>query len=273
MRYSCTAEQISIHALCEEGDHARAEQAQAGFIISIHALCEEGDRIVMAAACGLKNFYPRPLRGGRHFLQALHQFRIHISIHALCEEGDTVADNNEIVTEPISIHALCEEGDYVINPLHTNLYHFYPRPLRGGRRWCYVEERECSEYFYPRPLRGGRLTSAVAVNPALQISIHALCEEGDARCQNPAACPRYFYPRPLRGGRPTTTTPASRRSNFYPRPLRGGRRTVPENREDGRIFLSTPSARRATGRKLKGEDFKKISIHALCEEGDLPVRR
>ena len=39
------------------------------------------------------------------------------------------------------------------------------------------------------------------------------------------------------------------------------------------IFLSTPSARRATFNKVHKTNLKYISIHALCEEGDpvLPV--
>ena len=55
---------ISIHALCEEGDstdyiipHKR--------VISIHALCEEGDAVSCRMQWRQKNFYPRPLRGGR----------------------------------------------------------------------------------------------------------------------------------------------------------------------------------------------------------------
>ena len=35
-------------------------------------------------------------------------------------------------------------------------------------------------------------------------------------------------------------------------------------------FLSTPSARRATGRTASVTAFQYISIHALREEGDLP---
>ena len=34
------------------------------------------------------------------------------------------------------------------------------------------------------------------------------------------------------------------------------------------VFLSTPSARRATGDEDGDEDYPKISIHALREEGD-----
>ena len=56
--------------------------------------------------------------------------------------------------------------------------------------------------------------------------------------------------------------------NFYPRPPRGGRRTAMKNVLVDMLFLSTPSARRATpvcGDQKLGQD---ISIHALREEGD-----
>ena len=56
------------------------------------------------------------------------------------------------------------------------------------------------------------------------ISIHALCEEGDAYLRDSYTTIGDFYPRPLRGGRPNGNT-------IY----------------DGvEVFLSTPSARRAT---------------------------
>ena len=55
---------ISIHALREEGDNImlRAEQ---NWDISIHALREEGDAAGVPSAEILRNFYPRPPRGGR----------------------------------------------------------------------------------------------------------------------------------------------------------------------------------------------------------------
>ena len=103
---------------------------------------------------------------------------------------------------------------------------------------------------------------------------------------------KNFYPRPPRGGRPVVhggTVPAG--SVVYPRPPRGGRLDLLQSslheimisihalREEGdlglryegdnaKVFLSTPSARRATlvyGRQRRG---KLISIHALREEGD-----
>ena len=103
-----------------------------------------------------------------------------------------------------------------------------------------------------------------------QISIHALREEGDQGCGDPATpaggflstpsarratsqrstiCMTviYFYPRPPRGGRPLPSSNASPGySNFYPRPPRGGRPDTPVLASVVVIFLSTPSARRAT---------------------------
>ena len=60
---------------------------------------------------------------------------------------------------------------------------------------------------------------------ALVISIHALREEGDSETTLGYRPMSNFYPRPPRGGRPTNTNEAILYS----------------------IFLSTPSARRATG--------------------------
>ena len=101
------------------------------------------------------------------------------------------------------------------------------------------------------------------------ISIHALREEGDVSAWIFQPARRYFYPRPPRGGRPRNfwtisfqeqflSTPSARRATpciqflpahffyFYPRPPRGGRQPT-----DGREGV-----------------YRKISIHALREEGD-----
>ena len=55
---------------------------------------------------------------------------------------------------------------------------------------------------------------------------------------------------------------------FYPRPPRGGRPTEDSLSHFTSIFLSTPSARRATCAALALELGVLISIHALREEGD-----
>ena len=58
----------------------------------------------------LRNFYPRPPRGGRPFKQLLKQAGVLISIHALREEGDQKDPFGDSIMV-ISIHALREEGD------------------------------------------------------------------------------------------------------------------------------------------------------------------
>ena len=55
---------------------------------------------------------------------------------------------------------------------------------------------------------------------------------------------------------------------FYPRPPRGGRHNQSDHTYTVAKFLSTPSARRATGRRKDPPASRQISIHALREEGD-----
>ena len=85
------------------------------------------------------------------------------------------------------------------------------------------------------------------LNLRIAISIHALREEGD-----PLPCCRGFM-----------------LPDFYPRPPRGGRRARWNPLVLIPVFLSTPSARRATAIDVSGQIGRQISIHALREEGDL----
>ena len=150
--------------------------------------------------------------------------------------------------------------------------YFYPRPLRGGRRGVLSFDGTKSEflstpsarratpvrrgawsrrgYFYPRPLRGGRPRYLVP----------------------PRASFSNFYPRPLRGGRPAGPGIRPDLQHFYPRPLRGGRQSAHTDVFNLGRFLSTPSARRATIRQRHMRASHTISIHALCEEGDVYFR-
>ena len=64
------------------------------------------------------------------------------------------------------------------------------------------------------------------------------------------------------------STARVRSSNFYPRPPRGGRHLQRGFDNQSVIFLSTPSARRATCIQLLQRGITRISIHALREEGD-----
>ena len=73
---------------------ATAPQATAAHHgkISIHALREEGDGLLRTTVCKLRNFYPRPPRGGRRFAFLNVWRAVCISIHALREEGDCRSD-------------------------------------------------------------------------------------------------------------------------------------------------------------------------------------
>ena len=61
---------------------------------------------------------------------------------------------------------------------------------------------------------------------------------------------------------------SSQRHNFYPRPPRGGRHLIFQRHRQLILFLSTPSARRATIAPPEQINPIRISIHALREEGD-----
>ena len=106
----------------------------------------------------------------------------------------------------------------------------------------------------------------------LEISIHALREEGD-RCRTRAKMRGEISIHALREeGDPTAWWPLLMGTYFYPRPPRGGRHmaiflslALPE-------FLSTPSARRATYVADAKAQARQISIHALREEGDLTTQ-
>ena len=148
-------------------------------------------------------------------------------------------------------------------------FYFYPRPPRGGRRSRWSRGRGCRN-FYPRPPRGGRrpelqccctkrrifLSTPSARRATLclvvtfhfrDISIHALREEGDTLQSKSTERLFDFYPRPPRGGDERNTGDYRLGGgHFYPRPPRGGDVSGPASPAREPVFLSTPSARRAT---------------------------
>ena len=260
---------ISIHALREEGDPPVRGTAQPPLQISIHALREEGDLALSSGAAGEGKFLStpsarratRPVRcpekPGGYFYPRPPRGGRHANIIDIK------------FTEEISIHALREEGDNAGAVVPAFLLYFYPRPPRGGR--------------LPRvPMSADR--PRFLSTPSAR---RATAREMTAR-------ERFtnFYPRPPRGGRPRRprcTSSGSR--HFYPRPPRGGRHRSELDVFSVVIFLSTPSARRATPEPRIGfavtSDFyprpprggrhprhqavfrrQRISIHALREEGD-----
>ena len=164
-----------------------------------------------------------------------------------------------------------------------------PSARRATRRCC--SRRHCGQYFYPRPLRGGRRGGLAAFNLQAAISIHALCEEGDAV--------QFVH---LEDLQLFLSTPSARRATIedaagdvpggisihalceegdqgWHHDHHGQQISIHALCEEGDSpilgiqysharFLSTPSARRATGCNKQVVDLTYISIHALCEEGD-----
>ena len=237
-------------------------------VISIHALREEGDAQLLEHLHRQHYFYPRPPRGGRRWLHRagnrLMKFlstpsarratgrrgqpdrQRQISIHALREEGDGYALRDDLTGDKISIHALREEGDAAATGTTILKKIFLSTPsARRATRWALLRPK------------------------ASKISIHALREEGDHPRSFPALVYGDFYPRPPRGGRRAIYLWYTLPQYFYPRPPRGGRhgKVIFHIHTTGK-FLSTPSARRATFSKNQAVRPKKISIHALREEGD-----
>ena len=123
--------------------------------------------------------------------------------------------------------------------------------------------------FYPRPPRGGRPGKPVRFRPPVQISIHALREEGDLvfyRGQQN----RIISIHALREEGDGLHAPSFRRCyHISIHALREeGDAVSAKNGGVGEIFLSTPSARRATIQIRPPKERGDISIHALREEGD-----
>ena len=212
--------------------------------ISIHALREEGDRFTSGAARLSANFYPRPPRGGR----------------------PPTPPSSRLTT------------------------YFYPRPPRGGRLQRYLQKAQDQPYFYPRPPRGGRpggfsskrCPGSISIHalreegdqsnlirkPSNAISIHALREEGDVDNKMKMIKIEISIHALREEGDSSITNSPSWPTYFYPRPPRGGRHIIQDYVLEGKKFLSTPSARRATDRLGGYPPPALISIHALREEGD-----
>ena len=191
----------------------------------------------------------------------------------------------------ISIHALREEGDMPILRACLVRCLFLSTPSARRATGRFRLRRFLAEFLStPSARRATQPRTPYAYERA--ISIHALCEEGDSGCCTSSSSPTDFYPRPLRGGRLAVSGRAGRPRSISIHALceEGDRRTRRGAAMTG-IFLSTPSARRATAlsslevsgfsnfypRPLRGgrltnisvqAETKGISIHALCEEGD-----
>ena len=213
-------------------------------------------------------FYPRPPRGGRPDSPVICGIINYISIHALREEGDHFV--HHLHHHPADFYPRPPRGGRPHMTSYVNAFHKFlstPSARRATFAWARAAKKRerflstpsarratsgrCprlrqDRYFYPRPPRGGRRPEPL-----------------------PTRRSGYFYPRPPRGGRHASRRHRQHRANFYPRPPRGGRQGGVDGLSNGRLisihalreegdhvaqpgqlanllFLSTPSARRAT---------------------------
>ena len=194
--------------------------------ISIHALREEGDG-----------------RGQVYFVNLFLFLSTPSARRATFELLIVICYNNII-----SIHALREEGDRGSPVQISCLWHFYPRPPRGGRlHLSHDFAHACQFLSTPSARRATDYFNSIYTAVA-KISIHALREEGDVLSALIASASKVFLSTPS-ARRATSavrvailscvflSTPSARRAtvhflrryrlwaNFYPRPPRGGRRT------------------------------------------------
>ena len=211
--------------------------------------------------------YPRPPRGGRpaghrrptphrEFLSTpsarratqcrtgLHD-RARISIHALREEGDLCKMQEQAVisvflSTPSARRATTPFGASsdglfqflstpsvrratVDGPVSVQLVEFLSTPSVRRATVPKFSRLFWICYFYPRPPRGGRPKNPFRNNKST-----------------------HFCPRPPRGGRRRRRCRPQSWIYFYPRPPRGGRQAIKVTSGYRCVFLSTPSARRAT---------------------------
>ena len=224
-----------------------------------------------ASACTSGDFYPRPPRGGRQR-------------QLLRYAGD---DTHFYPRPPRGGRPIAKFLDRMMR-----LFLSTPSARRATTR--FEVKGPYIRHFYPRPPRGGRQSFSGSLTSSTKISIHALREEGDSPLPCTDTGQADFYPRPPRGGRPekvlrqlaiflisihalreegdpTQAALLHGPFNFYPRPPRGGRLINGFQMAQVQLFLSTPSARRATVIDGNNAVSYEISIHALREEGDLPL--
>ena len=209
--------EISIHALREEGDPPRFLSLLLFF--DFYPRPPRGGRHMVkhnVPNCAWKDFYPRPPRGGRHIANGvLKAFKRFLSTPSA--RRATRGRDPGIQLPAISIHALREEGDSSVRISSTSPSDFYPRPPRGGRPRARGSTTTLIN-FYPRPPRGGRpkispnrtsprkfLSTPSArratyrdakSEPSMDISIHALREEGDCTAFSTNSSSRLFLSTP-----------------------------------------------------------------------------
>ena len=124
-------------------------------------------------------------------------------------------------------------------------------------------------YFYPRPPRGGRPLATQLASCCCEFLSTPSARRATLLFGIPLHLHHNFYPRPPRGGRHTRRCDPARVRPISIHALREEGDPAPRPTiANSVLFLSTPSARRATHLGQTVKNAVNISIHALREEGD-----
>ena len=149
----------------------------------------------------MKNFYPRPPRGGRPPVMTYTHNADYISIHALREEGDAYSLLYSLTSVAFLSTPSARRATAAKYPLPPPRSLFLSTP--SARRATQAGQK------------AGQLTS---------ISIHALREEGDNPRFPSLGHTRIFLSTPsARRATISGSSCNSYKNHFYPRPPRGGR--------------------------------------------------
>ena len=200
-----------------------------------------------STALSSHDFYPRPPRGERRLVDGLRLFQMEFLSTPSARRA----------THLSAVSRLSHPNFYPRPPRGERLYamvsnphsatHFYPRPPRGERPGHSPAAWSCACNFYPRPPRGERRGISAGYVMSVLISIHALREESDVYFIREQFKAMEISIHALREESDSSKTGSNKETN---------------------IFLSTPSARRATLARPTSRHHTKISIHALREESD-----
>ena len=133
-------------------------------------------RPMMWATCGQRNFYPRPLWGGRLMAISITFYQFEFLSTPSGGRATQIVGHQLEITKFLSTPSVGRATQHS-RPRLSRVRNFYPRPPWGGRQ-CFLSAYGLWAYFYPRPPWGGRPATA-GTGDVLQ----------------------DFYPRPPWGGR------------------------------------------------------------------------
>ena len=191
-------------------------------------------------------FYPRPPRGGRPGMVVIGLSQLKNFYPRPPRGGRPAGLNDDVAGIGISTHALREEGDQSLPGPPAGAGAFLPTPSARRATELFLADQR-AEQFLPTPSARRATKDRRRFPGGAAISTHALREEGDLELFQRLFVALFISTHALR---------------------EEGDIFLPFFKKRTKIFLPTPSARRATESREGWCPHLAISTHALREEGD-----